>query len=151
MRRTNLCRALESGTETHYPLDWNELLLIPDVSVIKNTRYERLAPPFAVDILNAVALRSPPIIDGEYVEPIHRQWMRDKIKAIFAVALKNDNDSLVLGALGCGAFSNPPEAVAQLFREQLLVHRGWFRKVFFAVLGAANCAVFRRVLGGQVE
>ena len=43
-----------------------------------------------------------------------------RIRNIFEVAIENYVDILVLGAFGCGAFHNPPEVVADAFRECLL-------------------------------
>ena len=47
--------------------------------------------------------------------------------------------NLVLGALGCGAFQNPPELVARLFKEvfQEEEFKGRFESVDFAILKAS--------------
>lgn len=52
------------------------------------------------------------MIANHHVEPI-----KNKIRTIFRIGLIHGHDSLVLGALGCGAFRNPPRHVAQLFHE----------------------------------
>ena len=60
----------------------------------------------------------------------------------------------MLGALGCGAFKNPPRVVAQVMRDVLLSSEfaGWFEEVVFAILvprgsnGAAeNLKIFKEV------
>lgn len=65
-----------------------------------------------------------------------RELMKDKIRTIYRIALDNGHDALVLGALGCGAFSNQPDAVAFLFRQVLVEEefRKRFRYVGFAIL-----------------
>lgn len=45
---------------------------------------------------------------------------RSRIRNIFNAAIDNDIRVLILGAFGCGAFKNPPEIVAQAFRDVLL-------------------------------
>ena len=60
---------------------------------------------------------------------------RGRIRNILEVAAANDVDVLVLGAFGCGAFNNPPELVADVFRH-LLVDKGYgrfFRQIVFAI------------------
>ena len=66
--------------------------------------------------------------------------------------MANDTDLLVLGAFGCGAFNNPPELVADVFRE-LLLEKGYFRffrKIVFAIKkndsANTNLETFRRVI-----
>ena len=76
----------------------------------------------------------------------------------------NGHTKLVLGALGCGVFANPPTDVAQCFLE--VFHEpefqgGWWDDVVFAVMdnasvgqggrsGTGNFGQFWRVLDGRV-
>ena len=58
-----------------------------------------------------------------------------RIKNILEVAVANNVDIIVLGAFGCGAFNNPPDLVAEVFRY-LLVTKGqgrFFKRVVFAI------------------
>ena len=55
---------------------------------------------------------------------------------------------LILGAFGCGAFGNPAQPVAAIFREQLASpeFRGAFARVVFAIIdpmGTGNLRPFR--------
>lgn len=43
-----------------------------------------------------------------------------QIKLILLMALKHKSTHLILGALGCGAYHNPPEEVAKMFRRVML-------------------------------
>ena len=58
-----------------------------------------------------------------------------KIAAILEIALRNNQYNLVLGAIGCGAFYNPPYDIAEIFRDQLNspAFKNRFKHVVFAV------------------
>lgn len=88
------------------------------------------------------------------------ETFKSRIRNIFEAAIENDVDVLILGAFGCGAFHNPPEVVARAFRLVLqeLRYRSAFRKVIFAIRGAAqgsregdNLAVFVREFSGTAQ
>ena len=65
---------------------------------------------------------------------------KNKIRTILRIGLANRHDSLVLGALGCGAFRNPPRHVARLFHEvfQEQEFRNKYRRIVFAILEDHN-------------
>ncbi len=69
-----------------------------------------------------------------------RSITADKIRAIFRVALEHGHDALVLGAFGCGAFENPPDEMADLFRKALNDEefRDKFRYVSFSIIEDHN-------------
>ena len=64
-----------------------------------------------------------------------------------------DADVLVLGAIGCGVFNNPPAVVAEQFRR-LLIDEGYrdhFKRVVFAIKPGRrddNLETFRAILNG---
>jgi uncharacterized protein (TIGR02452 family) len=70
------------------------------------------------------------------------------------MAAARGHSLLVLGALGCGAFRNPPREVARLWAEVLGEAEfagGWWREIVFAVLDTrreGNLEVFEEVLEG---
>ena len=64
-----------------------------------------------------------------------------RIRNILEVAASKDLDVLVLGAVGCGAFYNPPELVVDVF-QRLLLQRGYgrfFKEVIFAIKKKEGC------------
>ncbi|KAJ6588420.1 hypothetical protein B0H19DRAFT_877205, partial [Mycena capillaripes] len=74
-----------------------------------------------VDVISCAAVRGPDVDEqGYYSDAAQRDLMREKIKCMFRAAVAQGCRRLVLGAFGCGAFGNPPEEVAQLFRRVLL-------------------------------
>ena len=56
------------------------------------------------------------------------------------IGLKQSHDSLVLGAWGCGAFCNPPEHMAVLFKETLEEpeFKDKYREVVFSIIDDHN-------------
>ena len=64
----------------------------------------------------------------------------ERIRTILRIAWNNGQRRLVLGALGCGAFNNPPAHMAQLFRQVIEEpeFQGLFRQIVFAVIEDHN-------------
>ena len=56
-----------------------------------------------------------------------------RIRRIFEVAVANQNEVLVLGAFGCGAFKNPPEIVAKMFNKVMQDYLSYFDTIEYAV------------------
>ena len=89
---------------------------------------------YTLDVLTCAA----PFFSGSgYILPNGdlKYLLKRRIKNIFEVAIENDVDVLVLGAFGCGAFHNPPEVVADAFKECLNESRDScaFDEVVFAI------------------
>jgi len=63
-----------------------------------------------------------------------------KICQILYIALLHGHDAIVLSALGCGAYGNPPRHVAKLFHKaiHLPVFQNRFRHIAFAIFDDAN-------------
>ena len=85
--------------------------------------------------MNRPDLTAEGMIADHHVEPI-----KNKIRTIFRIGLAHGHDSLVLGALGCGAFRNPPRHVARLFYEVMdeLEFKNKYRRIVFAILDDHN-------------
>ena len=60
----------------------------------------------------------------------------DKMRTIFRIGLLQGHDSLVLSAMGCGAFANPPTHIAKLFHQVIEEDelKDKFRLIDFAIL-----------------
>ena len=59
--------------------------------------------------------------------------LTSRIKRIFEIAAANENEVLILGAFGCGAFRNPPEIVAKVFYNVMQDFIGYFDTIEYAV------------------
>jgi uncharacterized protein (TIGR02452 family) len=78
-----------------------------------------------------------------------------QIKLILIAALENKVTHLVLGALGCGAYHNPPEEVAKMFKRVISGDRQGrgamnltgLEQIVFAIFDdGINLRVFRKIL-----
>lgn len=127
-----------------YPLDRNfGGIYTPYATIFRGTEqdgYPLLYEPYrmsfiAVAGINRPALESPERIASELVEAV-----KNKIRTIFRIGLLHGHDSLILGALGCGAFRNPPSHIARLFHEVMEEpeFKNKFRLLLFAILDDHN-------------
>lgn len=119
----------------HYPLSSNVLLYSPNVVVFKapeENHFLNLDHPFCVDVISCPGVRHPQLVDG-CMCALDQHIFRHKIEMILQVAYKEHVDHLVLGALGCGAWRNPPKDVAIAFKETLDRFQGMFNSIVFAV------------------
>ena len=58
---------------------------------------------------------------------------RIKIESMFALCANEGMDVLVLSALGCGSFKNPPVLVSAAFRAVIEQYAGYFDKIYFGI------------------
>ena len=86
-----------------------------------------------------------------YESGADKEMMVLKVRLILRVAKEKGVTHLVLGALGCGAYHNPPEEVAKIFRREILGGRGregvtGIEEIVFAIFDEGeNLRVFREV------
>ena len=117
------------------------VLYSPGVCVFRGAEsdgYPYMQQPVFVDVISCAAKRRP-ALDGERLVPAEEAKLKAKIKALLQLAKKHRIQALVLSALGCGAFKNPPAHVAQLFKTELLGEfDGEFELVVFAILEDDN-------------
>lgn len=148
-----------------YPLDRNfGGIFSKGVTIFREneeTGYRLTAAPWKVNMIAVAGMNSPHLIfvDGEEkIAPNLVDGVKNKIRTIFRIACDNDQRNLILGALGCGAFHNPPKHVAELFREVLCEEEffGAFQRICFAVKtshssrGDTNFSAFKEILDGFV-
>lgn len=143
----------EANSQDLYPLTESEVVYSPLVHIIKDNSYELLPIPYPVSCLAVAALRNPKIKleNGRimYFNNTDREVMQEKIDMIFKVAIKHGHKNLVLGALGCGAFNNPTEEVAYMFKNSLIKYSHYFERIGFAILslpGNPNFAIFKNII-----
>ncbi|CAO2656383.1 Nn.00g051860.m01.CDS01 [Neocucurbitaria sp. VM-36] len=161
--------------KTYYPLPSLSAIYTPSVLLIRDamSRGHSLLTPNehptnlpVISVISVAALRKPQLADDKkhFKNEGQRAETKRKIRITLRVAAHKGHTKLVLGALGCGVFGNPPKEVAECFLEVLREKEfqgGWWEEVGFAVLdnvkgprggkdGEGNFGVFYRVLDGQV-
>jgi uncharacterized protein (TIGR02452 family) len=140
-RRTNLCLSLH---ESFYPLSLYEAVYTPSATIFRDTETNNnaiLEKPWQAAFIAAPGLCCPPLNESGRLKTKEILILKKKIKLIFQTGYKKGHDSLVLGALGCGAWRNPPEHVAELFKEVLEEYDGLFKKIVFACLHAGESGI----------
>lgn len=148
------------------PLHNDDCIYTPGVIAFKSdTAYPKLLPEdkwYSVNVLTCAApnLRERPSnsmnpndgnttvrISKKELQALHEKRMRK----VLDIAWKNGNEVVILGAFGCGAFSNPPLAVAQAMKAVVQEYRMKFETIEFAVYCSprddSNFRVFQNILG----
>ena len=146
-RRTNLYASISRfdnpKLKHRYPLDINYgAIYSPVISVFRLNESEDcqfMLQPYTLDVISAAALKHPNLEDG-HLDNKSKKILRNKIRTILNLGIYYRNDSLVLGAFGCGAYGTPPDDMAKLFAEVLETepYNKAFEKIVFAVLDDAN-------------
>ena len=133
-----------------------------NIYVFKDKDYNMLPVEdrFYVDVLTCAApnLRENPrnqynsdaseeklTLTDEELYNIHVKRARN----ILNVAVKNEDDYLILGAFGCGAFRNNPEIVAKAYKDVLQDYMYCFKVIDFAIIdgkSSNNYEIFKRIL-----
>ena len=154
-------------TRSHYqyPLDKNFGGIFSEgVTIFRENEesgYKLAEKTWKVNIIAVAGMNSPRLVfeNGEdRIAPELVEGVKNKIRTIFRIALDNGQKNLILGALGCGAFHNPPKHVAELFSEVLCEQEffGAFQRICFAVKtshtskGDTNFLSFKKILDGFI-
>lgn len=134
----------------HYPLTKSldfSMIYSPEVTVFRGAGqdYTLMEQPFNIAVITNAALNlrgrhSMRLTPDGHMPDEAKDITRNKIRAILRVGLVKGHDSLVLGAFGCGAFCNPPQEMAQLFKEVMeeSEFKDRYRLILFAILSDHN-------------
>ncbi|KAI1121193.1 hypothetical protein F5Y10DRAFT_106050 [Nemania abortiva] len=168
--RSSLALALH---KSYYPWSPSTALYTRDVVVVRSSMssgHRLLVPGMpatqlpVVSAISVAAIRRPALCTvpgpqhhrrSTFKYPADRQLTKEKMRLTLRIAAREKHELLVLGALGCGAFRNPPEEVAKCWSEvldEIEFRGGWWREIWFAVLDTkneGNFRIFDRVLGGK--
>ena len=90
--------------------------------------------PYNIPVISVAALNGPRIGPDGLMRPAETAITLEKMRTIFRIGALHGHDSLVLSAMGCGAFANPPAHIARLFHQVIGEFEGWFRLIDFAIL-----------------
>ena len=154
-RRTNLFRSLYQfapyasqygvhQSRHQYPLERNfGGIYTPDAIYFRESEqkgYALLDNIVTLSFISVAGMNRPDLTADNMIAGHHVGPIKNKIRTIFRIGLVHGHDSLVLGALGCGAFRNPPRHVARLFHEVMdePEFANKYRYIVFAILDDHN-------------
>ena len=154
-RRTNLFRSLYQfapyaaqygikPSRHQYPLDRNfGGVYTPDAIYFRESEqngYELMDAPVTLSFITVAGMNRPDLTPSGMIAHHHVEPIKNKIRTIYRIGLTHGHDALVLGALGCGAFCNPPRHVARLFHEVIEEpeFKNRYKKIVFAILDDHN-------------
>ena len=140
--------------KTENDLATDDIIYTPKVLVFKSDTAEpKLRPEsewFYADVITCAAPCLEPDMQGITCEEL-KKLHASRARHILGVACKYEADVLILGAFGCGAFSNPPEIVAEVYKNVLSDYLHAFKAIEFAVYcnewDSKNYEVFKKTLG----
>ena len=94
------------------------------------------AKPYNIPVISVAALSGPRIGPDGMMYMEEADITLDKMRTIFRIGMMQGHDSLVLSAMGCGAFANPPAHIAKLFHQVIEEDefKDKFRLIDFAIL-----------------
>ena len=120
----------------------------PGITFFRATQdegYALLDNTFQAAVISVASLNYNPKhghnqLDNGNIPEADKPILKEKIRTILRIGALKGHDSLVLGALGCGAFCTPPAQMARLFREVMAETQflGRFRKIVFAIIDGAS-------------
>ena len=114
-------------------------------------------PVPTLDFIACPAVKYPLLTEEDELSEDDCVQLARKIKTILQVAKIHGHDTVIFGAMGCGAWQNPVKCVARVFKEVLQEYDGWLSNYVFAILkdveydsdseeGGSNYDVFKNIL-----
>lgn len=125
-----------------YPMEEFGAIYTSGITVFRGTELDGYPlmkdPLYNVCSIAMAAYREPKLTKTNMLENKFATNTHKKIQNIFAIGYHQKHDCLVLSALGCGAFRNPPEHIAYLFKSVIYQYAGYFDKIYFAIIDDHN-------------
>eukprot|EP00002_Diphylleia_rotans_P025301 TRINITY_DN4999_c0_g1_i2.p1 TRINITY_DN4999_c0_g1~~TRINITY_DN4999_c0_g1_i2.p1 ORF type:complete len:755 (+),score=115.73 TRINITY_DN4999_c0_g1_i2:56-2320(+) len=83
---------------------------------------------FKCSIVAVAGISNPRLVEGRYSDA-DKRLVEQKIKNALLASIENGCTAIVLGALGCGVYRNPPAEVASCFKTVLKEYAKYFETV----------------------
>ena len=125
----------------------------PGITFFRGTQeegYALLDETFQAAVISVASLNYNPkhghnTLDNGNIPEADKPILKEKIRTILRIGALKGHDSLVLGALGCGAFCTPPAQMARLFHQVMdePEFQGRFRKIVFAIIDGPSSNNFK--------
>jgi uncharacterized protein (TIGR02452 family) len=134
----------------------DDILFSHLVPVFRDDADVLLDAPYTVSIITAPAVNAGVVRQrgGPDVDKIEAT-MKGRVEKILSLAVIYSQQTLVLGAWGCGVFKNSPSEVANYFKyflQEAGTFRGAFQKVIFAIYDRSpkqtTLHAFKNILDG---
>ena len=112
------------------------MIYSPKVPVFRKDKGELLPKPVFCNFITSPAVNSG-VVKRQEPEKAHEIFgaMDVRTDKMLALALHQGNETLILGAWGCGVFKNDPKEIAELFKKYLHgKYKNKFKRVVFAIL-----------------
>ncbi|OJJ17773.1 TIGR02452 family protein [marine bacterium AO1-C] len=121
----------------------------------EHTGYALLPHPNTLSVVTVAAIAYPDVESRQgkrWLAPGAIQLTKHKIRNILRISAAQHHDCLILSALGCGAYGNPPHHMARLFKEVLVEDdfAGRFKAVIFAIIDDHNAWKPHNPLGNLI-
>lgn len=141
----SLCK---SDIKSQYPLKGASAIYSPGVVVFRDNRvnaYElyKWKDCCALNFVAMPGIRKPKLVQDTKTKEwelnkTDTELLCEKIRNIFRIAVYYGHDCVVLSALGCGAYDNPPKYVAKMFKKVMSEFPTVFKNITFAILSDKN-------------
>ncbi len=112
------------------------MIYSPKVPVFRRDKGELLPKPVLCNFITSPAVNAG-VVKRQELERAHEIFgaMDVRTDKMLALALHQGNETLILGAWGCGVFKNDPKEIAELFKKYLHgKYKNKFKRVVFAIL-----------------
>jgi uncharacterized protein (TIGR02452 family) len=158
-RRSTLYLTIRRQRNFH-PIPSHGGIYSPDVLITRTNDDTRCAllpveNRWWTSVISVAGIKRPRLTPSEedFAREADREDTRERIRTILRIAALQERKNLVLGSLGCGAYGNPPKAVAGCFKRVLQEDefKNRFEGIWFAVIergGTQNYTIFKEALDG---
>ncbi|MCY0976121.1 TIGR02452 family protein [Chryseobacterium wangxinyae] len=112
------------------------MIYSPKVPVFRKEKGELLVKPVLCNFITSPAVNAG-VVKQQEPERVSEIFgaMDVRMDKMLSLALHQGNETLILGAWGCGVFKNDPREIAELFKKHLHgKYKNKFERVVFAVL-----------------
>ena len=117
----------------------SDILVNRDIVVFKSDDFEPITP-FKCSVITCAApdfSGGTTLLGKEGMNRLYRV-MAKRIDRIFKAALLSGAENIVLGAFGCGVFSNPPKMVGYIMLKKAQEYAYRFKNIEFAIYSPGN-------------
>lgn len=140
----------------HFPLHDRACIYTPGVRYFRRGKedgYAFMEDSAAIATIACAAYVRPATAGARLVKEKEDGTLA-KLRSVFNAARSQAHDSLVLSAFGCGAFGNPPHAIASLMKQVCEENRARFKKIVVAIVeddGCRNLEPFEQVFNLKAQ